>query len=474
MRIELARTAARRRRASGPGAAARPAPRRAARGSAGTLAPLYGLAQREWWGTLPICRPLDHTMFHALDEYVTQKLPTEALYQALLRGQQIEIHGVHPEHLPQVAARLGLYDVRDVQTARHVRPKVFNYIRPAFFTARRRNGGDVLAAAIVPGRDYVRHYAGLIRHFVAMHTSFAEQRIDVVRYPAAETSLPLWSGLDEMQIAPGATLVVGYVDELAQLLRRHCGVEPLSVIRNASFGAMHYRLPTGRPLTLLGVTFSFWGSISAVLTRAFCRAGVEEILYIGKLGTLDDPTDVYSRIFAPSRYVVLDHKDVVQSVSGLPNRLLERFPELDTHCHISVPTVMEEDYVQRGLVTQLGAASIDNEISQMAAMAAQYNEMTGRDVSFSALHFATDYVRSSADRHLHCPLDLSNNRTHVARGKKELIVEQIACEYLFPHFGFAAASRATRRRSHGPDRDFESAGRSVNRRARGPEVVSLT
>ena len=401
-------------------------------------------------------------MFHALDEYVTQKLPTDALYEALVRGQKIEIHGVYPDHLPHVAARLGLYDVRDFHTGRHVRPKAFNYIRPAFFTARRRNGGDVLAAAVVPGRDYVRHYAGLIRHFVAMHTSFAEQRIDVVRYPLAETSLPSWSGLDEMQIEPGATLVVGYVGELAQLLRRHCGLEPLSVIQNSSFGAMHYRLPTGRPLTLLGVTFSFWGSISAVLTRAFCRLGVDEILYIGKLGTLDDPKDVYTRIFAPSKYVVLDHKDVVQSVAGLPNRLLERFPELDTHGHISVPTVMEEDYVQRGLVTQLGAASIDNEISQMAAMVAQYHEMTGRAVSFSALHFATDYVRSSVDRHLHCPLDLSNNRTHVARGKKDVIVERIAREYLFPHFGFVTPSRARRRgsraRVENPNRESDHPG----------------
>ncbi|MCH9648621.1 MAG: hypothetical protein K0U98_10305 [Deltaproteobacteria bacterium] len=408
-------------------------------------ATLYKVSHRESWGTLPVCRPLDHTMFHALDEYVAQKLPTEALYEALLQGHRIEVHGIHPAHLPTVAPNLGLHELRSLNTEKHPRSKVYNFIRPGFFTARRSHGEEVLVAAVVPGRDYVRHYAGLVRHFVHMHTSSAEERIEIHRYPVADGTLPRWSRLDEMRIPAGGTVIVGYVDEVARTLRQACGLELLESHQNDSYGALHYRLANGRPLTLLGVKFSFWGSISAALTRALCQQGVDELIYIGKLGALDRPEDVYSRIFSPSQFVVLDHREVVEAVSGIPNRLLDRFPELDTHCHISVPTVIEEDYVQRKLVTDLGALSIDNEISQMAATVHQHNALTGQRTSFSALHFATDYVRSSRERSLSCPLDLSNNRTRVARSKKEAVLRRILHQYLCPYLGLEAVAQASHR-----------------------------
>jgi len=394
----------------------------------------------ESWGSLPVCRPLDHTMFHALDEYVSQKLPTESIYDALLKGIHIEVHGIHPRHLPAVSSSLGIEDLRCVHGDSHPCKKVFNYIRPSFCRAR-RNGREVLIAAVVPGKDYVRHYAGLIRHFVFTHTFRAESHIDIFRYPDAERSIPAWSGLDHRFTPKGGTVVIGYVDEIARYLHELERCAPISRMENSSFGALHYELPDGRPLTLLGVKYSFWGSISASLCRAFCQLGTQEILYVGKLGALERASDVYTRIFCPSSFVVLDHKQIVESSFSISNGLLDVMPALDTRCHVSVPTVLEEDYVQRQTASTLGATSIDNEISQIAAFVRDHNAHSTSPVRFSALHFATDYVRSSSDRHVRCPLDLSNNRLRVAREKKDSMLRHMAQQHLFPYLGLRKSSR---------------------------------
>ena len=107
--------------------------------------------------------------------------------------------------------------------------------------------------------------------------------------------------------------------------------------------------------------------------------------------------------------------------------LLRRFPDLDTGLHVSVPTVLEEDYLQRRTATDLGAASIDNEISHMARAAAVY----GGD--FSAAHFATDYVRSPGERNAPTSHDLASNRGALEANRKKAIQQQIVRHVLLPY-----------------------------------------
>jgi hypothetical protein len=116
-----------------------------------------------------------------------------------------------------------------------------------------------------------------------------------------------------------------------------------------------------------------------------------------------------------------------------PNPLLARFPDLDSAAHVSVPTVIEEDYLQRNAAAAIAAASIDNEIAHMAAAIARHGRAGDREVGFSAVHFATDYVRKFDERNLNVPLNLSNNRTHVALEKKRAVIRRICREYLGPY-----------------------------------------
>lgn len=393
---------------------------------------LYRHAVDEDWSLLPHCRPLDHTMFDALDEYVTQKLPTAALYQALIDGAPIEVHGVYPPHLARVAPRLGFGDLAPVPFAPQRSDKTLNFIRPTYYRERSASG-ERLLVAVTPGREYLRHYAGLIRHFLFLHTSQAQDRVRIVRYPDVEASIAAWTGLESDFVAPGETVVVGYVEEIGRALR--AGGHSVGPVReNADYVSARYRTPSGRALNLIGVKFSFWGGIAGRLTQAFCRAGASEVIYCGKLGTLSAPDDVYERIFCPSRFVHLEHERLVEEIAPPPNRFLARFPELDSGAHVSVPTVIEEDYLQRDAASAVEASSIDNEITHMAAAVADHNRAHGQTVAFSAIHFATDYVRRFEERRLCVPLNLSTNRTRVARACKQRVIERLCRDHLLPYF----------------------------------------
>lgn len=183
-------------------------------------------------------------------------------------------------------------------------------------------------------------------------------------------------------------------------------------------------------VNLLGVKYSFWGCISAKVTTQICRLGAQEIIYIGKLGTLSSPSDIYNKIFTPSRFLIMYGDALVCDIKDLRNNVLEYKSSLATGRHVSVPTVVEEDYTQRNVAASLGISSIDNEISQVAYAIDQFNRQFNREVSYTAMHFATDYIRKPHERGVEMDFDLSNNRSEVARGKKATMVDAIGLELL--------------------------------------------
>lgn len=394
---------------------------------------IYQASSHENWQNLPHCRPFDHTMFDALDEYVAQKLLTAELYQALVEGRTTEIHGIYPDHFPLVADELGYSGITMIPFSPPKGGGALNYIRPRYFRANNKHGKPVLLVAVTPGRDYVRHYAGLVRHHLFHHTCHAESVISVVRYPEAERTLPLWTGLMNGFVANGEAVVVGYVQELADALLKYSGINLIDKGENQYYQNWRIMVGHGRVVNLLGVKFSFWGNIAATLCRSLCMAGVSEIIYVGKLGALSTPDDVYARVFCPSRFVIMNHQQIQSEVTSPPNGILKRFPAIDSGCHVSVPTVLEEDYLQRNVAGEVSASSIDNEISQMADTINDHNRQGSSEVRFSAIHFATDYVRKKSERHIHVPLNLSNNRTAVAREKKMAMLEHICTTYLCPY-----------------------------------------
>jgi hypothetical protein len=347
----------------------------------------YSESKVEGWMHLPECRPLDHTMFEALDEYVRRKIPIGEVKEVITGGGRIEVHGVFPDDFVRVAPALGLGGFEELRIEGAATDKRFNSIRPAFYKGATPGGESRMVVCVTPGRDYVLHYAAMIRHIVVRHTRRAEDLITITRYPVAERELPARTGLTSLLVAPGDRVLVCYVEPIKAYLDKTVWASRERVLETPHFGSYRYRLPGGSALNLLGVRYSFWGSIAEVLVRELCRLDASEILYVAKLGALTSPNEIYERIFCPSQFVILQHAEVAQFVAAPPSGVLELFPDLDSGCHVSVPTVLEEDYTQREVTTKLAARSIDNEISRMANAVSGFNRTEGRSVSFTALYF---------------------------------------------------------------------------------------
>jgi len=397
---------------------------------------LYSLSRTETWHGLPRTRPLDHTMFRALDRYAEEKLPARAIERTLLDDGAIEVHGIYPEHFASQAATLGLAVLAEIDFDRKPKSKRYNRVRPRFFEARR---GDrkVVAAAVIPGADYFFHYATLIRHYVHGLTEDPEAVISLARYPIAERRLANWTGLDARFVRPGDRVLLGYVEAIAALLEEQ-GATRIDFQENDYYGSDRFRLRDGSVLNLLGVKYSYWGSISGTLVESLCHRGAAEILYVAKLGTLSSPDHIYSRIFVPGRFYLLHRDVVIREVRSPRNAVLAQRSGLSTGVHVSIPTVLEEDYRMRRTATRCAAQSIDNEISQMAEAVAVHNAIERADVAFSAIHMATDYIRDVHERALPTRFDLGNDKTAGARSNKQEMIHRIANEVLFPYLDVGA------------------------------------
>lgn len=395
---------------------------------------LYSVHAAQQWRHVPVSRPLDHTMYRAIDAYVDDKIPATVINNVLERGGWIEVHGVYPTHLAALGATLGLHNIREADGDRKPTTKRFNRIRPGFFLADRAGRGPVLVCATIPGIDYFHHYASMLRHYALSLTSRAEESIHLIRYPSAERSLPSWTGLGQTLVKPGDRVVIGYVEALENQLSGRDGIELLGQESTQFYESTRFRLRNGSVINLLGVRFCFWGSICHHIAYRICSLGCSELLYLGKLGALTGPEDIYQRIFCPSHFILLDHDQVVYVTTSPKNGLLGRYPALDSGCHVSVPTVLEEDYAQRRIAMDRRANSIDNEISQVARAVFLYNSGSqGGAVAFSALHLATDYIRHPDERDLEVPFDLGNDKSDRAREKKALVLHRIIDEYLIPY-----------------------------------------
>jgi len=338
-------------------------------------------------------------------------------------GLPIEIHGLLPGYLENASEEFGISCFSKVSWEYISTVKEFNNIRPLFYKTTRESEQSIFV--VVPfGQDYIRHYATLIRHFISMNTTNYKDRISVTRYPQIEVSMSDITSLDGLIVQGGDTVVLGYASELRDFFRQRYG-GPESFFRNPYYTSQRFKLGK-RVINFLGVKYSYWGSISKGLVNRLCELGAREIIYSAKLGTLGSESEVYDRIFSPSSYFLFDHTLLKWSNKELCNPFLAYFPDYDSENHASVPTVLEETFVQRRCLEKFNIRTIDNEISQMAETTVNYNKINGSNITFFALHFATDYLRKNQEKLATTSHDLSRNRTAEAAHHKEAMLGEIA------------------------------------------------
>jgi hypothetical protein len=380
---------------------------------------------------IPRAAAESHTMGSAIGPYVAQRVPGRFLDEVLRAGLTVEVHGIYPHHVRHVfpGARL-------VHPGRVFQRKTFNILRPRFFTYR---DGGIVIAAVPPGHDYVLHNASLIRHYlgVAGHRDDALSR--VVRYPRAEETIARWTGLAGF-VRPGDRLLIGYVNEVGSWLLHHGG-EVVERRESRFYGITRVRLPGGHTVVLLGVRYSFWGCISGRLARECQRLGAAEIIYVGKLGTLTSPEDIYRGLFVPSAYVNYDDpsRSVVTATAAPPNWVLRRFPDLDSGAHLSIGTVLGEDFALRSFAEEHRVRSVDNEIAKIVYALSAVTD--GHRTAFSAVHFATDYLRRAGEDEPPRVYNLTNHRVDGALDGKRRKIAEIA-RLLLDHYGATGGGRA--------------------------------
>lgn len=387
----------------------------------GDIATLYAAAVAHPVAQLPRPGTLDHTMAHDLDAYVEQRVAVDLLDYAVTVNAHVEVRGIYPSHIQCAATHLHCREL--VATTRRARSKPTNWVRPEYWWARDTYDRLMLLALVPPGRDYLLHYASMVRHALSRRSSAGDELLAVWRYPRAERLLARWTGLTEV-LGSADVVVLGNVDaqDVTAMLPDRMR---LWALRNPYYAAQYARLGDGRVVTFLAVHYSYWGSTGAALARHACDVGAGEVIYVGKLGALTSPADLYARLFVPSRFAVMDRLDY-QPCPPAPNRVLDTLPTLDTGLHVSVPTVLEENCVQREVAGNLGASSIDNEMAHMAAAVAAWNWEHGGDVAFSGLHYATDYLRRPGELRHATPYSLVNGRTDEARKRRRTALDMIS------------------------------------------------
>ncbi|RRD40341.1 hypothetical protein EII29_02360 [Leptotrichia sp. OH3620_COT-345] len=234
------------------------------------------------------------------------------------------------------------------------------------------------------------------------------------------------TGFNNQFIFTNDIVILGYIDEIYDNLKDKLLL--ISEQQNEYYISKRCKI-NNKIINFLGIKYSYWGNISQKIIERLLKCKVKEIIYSAKLGTLISHLDIYSKIYSPSEYIIIEDLKIKTKKFKLENKILKLFPFLNTQLHVSTPTILEQTYKQREFLSKMNVNSIDNEISQMAEVI--YKKKL--KVNFFSIHFPTDYLRKENERDLRTNFDLSNNRKSMAIFKKNKIIKEISY-YLYQYF----------------------------------------
>ena len=386
----------------------------------------------------PLAFGYDHTMTESLEQFSFQKLPREDIAKCLVNSKcEVEIIGIPEEILLSYADELGYQKslLRKINFKHNPRIKEYNYRRPTFFDYKdKTRGKSKLIVSIISGKDFIKHYSSIIRYAIMrLSNRYDLSKIKVRTFPEMETGLAQWTGLDHNFIYPNEIVIIGHVNEIDDFISKNANKGDWIKINehhNYYYGSRRYRYKNQVNINFLGSRHSFWGDMSGILAYQIAKLGTKSLIYAAKLGTIESPDAIYNTIYSPDKFLILDYNRSVAQLYDVKNEFKEGNHGVHHGTHVSIPTIHEQDFIQRHIAVGLGAQSIDNEISHIANNISNVNKETGSDTSFSPIHFATDYLRSRDEALIKISHDLSNNRSKTAFSKKVKILERISQKIL--------------------------------------------
>jgi len=358
---------------------------------------------------IPVSYSLEHTMSHSLERYVEQKLPTDLLEHVAANRIPIVVEnhegsGFLPNQI----------DFSYRQTSR-----VVNSFRPTWHTHVDADQQESVILRIPSGYDYIRHFSSLVLHYLKARISSPQELITIKYELLNDRRYPVITGLNTLDIVPGSQIIIGCCD----LLISEMADQILSFEENDFYTCWKAK----DNVVFLGCKFSFWGRLSGSIVRFICEHfQPAEIIYFGKLGTLTAPSDIYEKIFTPSQFLIYNCLTKLGPTITLKNSMAQFNDNGLVGVHASVPTIMEETFMQRQYLERSGVESIDNEIAFIAREIHRYNARTSSQVKYSPIHYATDYLRGLNDWSLQVHHDLARGRSPSSLHKKNIIISKVA------------------------------------------------
>lgn len=335
---------------------------------------------------------------------ITQRLPVittpelHSMGNSLLKYLEMKVHSdlaIETSEPPLKVIVRGTYDRSKGISKNEKRGKLFNFKRPTVAW----EGREAILNCF-PGIDYLFHFASVISTY---YNFFGEKVPVIVEWPDDTLCI------EQLQRSMGAAfpksrqIVMGKVDMLTGIDRdRHW--------RTA--GEFCWRpIFDSCEQILLGCKHTIWGDIAGRLVSLLAENGADEVIYIGKLGSLDSDDE-------PNTFLASGNLSLLQD--GTTVTWDNRFSgvhvcDMVHGVHRTVGSVLEESnsWVAEASIT---ARFVDPEIGPMAAAAVDHG------IGFSFLHVISDNLAATA-QYQH---DLSNERLEAVCRARTALYEQIS------------------------------------------------
>lgn len=360
----------------------------------------------------------NHTMGYSLSQYIHKKLNISKTLKELKFFDTVEVHGIYPDLEKFKELNPYLSDFKLLWQSTFKKDNS-NSLRPIFFSAKYKDVIN-LYCLTTPGKDLLIHYTSLLKTFILSQNLNESLKVTAYLYPDAEVSIADWTDLNEGLIYPQDTVILGYSTFTKTLLKN---IFPIVSSTNTTFyTSTRFQLPNGEILNSLEANYGHWGNISYYLSKKICELGAKEIIHIGKVGTLKDPTDIYKKVIVPSHFIIARQDSITRKLK-ISNNLADTY--VTTGGHVAVSTTLEETHTQRIILEKENIESIDIESSKIGLAIEDYNISYQKNVKFGSIHFVSDYLRKEKELEIHLPIDLTSNKSQELNQKKKDILSKI-------------------------------------------------
>ena len=318
-----------------------------------------------------------------------------AMGEALSKYIENKVHGFLKTNV-ELFSRIkiiGNYD-RSTHVSKHEKnDKLFNFKRPTAFI-----DGDILYISCFPGKDYIYHYAKLIRTY--LHINEIEKEVSYLQ-PSQATIEYAFKKTNIENIPNADVIIYGNVDKIGLW-------EDKDFVGEGDFLWKSGKI-NGKRVLLLGCKFSIWGDAGFDFIKILAKSNnFSTFVYIGKLGTLSENV-------SPNTFIATGAESFVNEKTIHWRNI---FSNIDDNSviygkHVTYPSVLDETKEEIKLLKN-EYDFIDPEIGNMALACDELGKQ------FSYLHIISDNVVN------HNKLEnLSNERKSLILNKRTKLFKDI-------------------------------------------------